>query len=76
MESVESRCLLKDHTFELKEMLQICIVAEEATLRVIKAKTIRSNANDLIIAGWNFDVCATDSMVGMLQKHATEKVTI
>jgi hypothetical protein len=50
MEYVESDCLLKNHTFQLKETLQICI-AEEANLRVIKVKTIRSNSNNLIITG-------------------------
>ncbi len=77
MEYVESHSLLKGHTFQLKKKLQICI-AEEANLRLIKAKTIRSNSNNRIIAGRNFYVCANIlfSMVGKLQKHAAEKVTI
>jgi hypothetical protein len=61
MAYMESHCLYKDYTFQLKERLQICI-AEEATLRVLKVKTIRSNLNNLIIAGWNFYVCATHSV--------------
>ncbi len=61
MEYVESHCLLKGHTFQLKEMLQIHI-AEEANLRLIKAKTIRSNSNNLIVAGRNFYLCATYSV--------------
>jgi hypothetical protein len=61
MAYVESDRLSKDHTFQLKGMLQICI-AEEANLRVIKVKTIRSNSNNLIIAGWSFYVCATYSV--------------
>jgi hypothetical protein len=61
MEYMESHCLLKDHTFQLKETLQICIV-EEANLRLIKVKTIRSNSNNLIIAGRNFYVCAKYSV--------------
>ncbi len=61
MEYVESHHLLKDHTFQLKETLQTCI-AEEANLRLIKVKTIRSNSNNLIVAGWNFYVCATYSV--------------
>jgi hypothetical protein len=61
MEYVESHCLFKGHTFQLKETLQIRI-AEEANLRLIKVKTIRSNSNNLIIAGRNFYVCATYSV--------------
>jgi hypothetical protein len=34
----------------LREMLQICI-AEEANLCVLKVKTIRSDSDNLIIAG-------------------------
>ncbi len=45
----------------MKETLQICI-AEEANLHVIKVKTIRSNSNNLILAGWNFYVCAAYSV--------------
>ncbi len=37
-------------------------IAEEANLHVIKVKTIRSNSNNLIIAGWNFYMCATYSV--------------
>jgi hypothetical protein len=63
IEYVESHSLLKDHTFhlKLKKMLQICI-AEEVNLHVIKVKTIRSNSNNVIIARWNFYVCATYSV--------------
>ncbi len=61
MEYVESYCLLKGHTFQLRETLQICI-AEEANLRLIKVKTIRSNSNNLIVAGRNFYVCTTYSV--------------
>jgi hypothetical protein len=61
MEYLESHCLLKGHTFQLKEMLQICI-AEEVNLRLIKVKTIRGDSNNLIIAGGNFYVCATYSV--------------
>ncbi len=61
MEYMESHRLLKDHTFPLKEMLQIRI-SVEANLRVIKVKTIRSDSNNLIIAGWNFYVYATYSV--------------
>jgi hypothetical protein len=42
-------------------MLQIRI-AEEANLRMIKVKTIRSNSNNLIVAGRNFYVYATYSV--------------
>jgi hypothetical protein len=58
MEYVESFCLLKGHSFQLKETLQIRI-AEEANLCLIKVKTIRSNFNNLIVAGRNFYMCAT-----------------
>jgi hypothetical protein len=61
MEYMESHCLLTGHTFQLKETLQIRI-AEEANLRLIKVKTIRSNFNNLIISGTNFYVCATYSV--------------
>ena len=61
MEYVESNRLLKGHTFQLKKMLQIRI-AEEANLRLIKVKTIRSDSNNLIVAGRNFYVCATYSV--------------
>jgi hypothetical protein len=61
MEYVESHRLSKDHTFQLKEML--CInIAEEANLHVLKVKPIRSNSNNLIVARWNFYVCATYSV--------------
>jgi hypothetical protein len=77
MEYVESHCLVKGHTFQLKEMLQICI-AEEANLHLIKVKTIKSNEYNLIVAGRNFYVCATYSVQygWQVQKHAAEEVTI
>ena len=56
----------------MKETLQIH-VAEEENLRLIKVKKIRSDSNNLIVAGRNFYVSATYSvqyMVGKLQKHA------
>jgi hypothetical protein len=61
MEYLESHCLEKGHTFQLKEMLQMCI-AEEANLCLIKVKTIRSNSMNLIVAGRNFYVSATYSV--------------
>jgi hypothetical protein len=61
MEHMESHRLLKGHTFQLKETLQIHI-AEEANLRLIKVKTIRSDSNNLFAAGRNFYVCATYSV--------------
>jgi hypothetical protein len=61
IEYIESHHLLKGHTFQLKEMLQICI-AEEAYLCLIKVKTIRSYSNNLIVTGRNFDMCATYSV--------------
>jgi hypothetical protein len=61
MEYVESHCLFKGHTFQLKETLQIRI-AEEANLNLINVKTIRSNSNNLIVAGRNFYVCVTYSV--------------
>jgi hypothetical protein len=53
-------------------------IAEEANLRVLKVKTIRSNSNNLIIAGLNFYVCATYSVQygWHVRMHAAEKVTI
>jgi hypothetical protein len=61
MKYVESHHLLKGHTFQLKEMLQIHI-AEEANLHLIKVKTIRSDSNNLTVVGRNFYVCATYSV--------------
>jgi hypothetical protein len=61
MEYVESHHLLKGHTFQLKEMLQVC-KAEEANLRLIKVKTIRSDSNNLVVAVRSFYVCATFSV--------------
>jgi hypothetical protein len=61
MEYVESHCLLKGHTFQLKETLQIHI-AGEANLRLIKVKTIRRDSNNLIVDGRNFYICATYSV--------------
>jgi hypothetical protein len=61
MEYVESHCLEKGHTFQLKNMLQIRI-AEEANLHLIKVKTIRSDSMNLIVAGRNFYVSATYSV--------------
>ena len=61
MKYVESHRLENGHTFQLKDTLQIRI-AEEANLRLIKVKTIRSDSNNIIIAGLNFYVCATYSV--------------
>jgi hypothetical protein len=61
MEYVESHRLEKGHTFQLKDMLQIRI-AEEANLRLIKVKTIRSDSTNLIVAGRNFYLSATYSV--------------
>jgi hypothetical protein len=61
MEYMESHCLEKGHTFQLKETLQICI-AEEVNLCLIKMKTIRSNSMNLIVAGRNFYVSPTYSV--------------
>ncbi len=61
MEYVESHCLEKGHTFQLKETLQIRI-AEEANLHLIKVKTIRSDSMNLIVAGRNFYMSATYSV--------------
>jgi hypothetical protein len=61
MEYMESHCLEKGHTFQLKDMLQICI-AEEANLCFIKVKTIRSDSTNLIVAGRNFYMLATYSV--------------
>jgi hypothetical protein len=61
VEYVESHHLFKGHSFQLKETLQICI-AEEANLCLIKVKTIRSDSNNLIVAGRNFYLCATYSV--------------
>ncbi len=61
MEYVESNCLEKGHTFQLKETLQIRI-AEEANLHLIKVKTIRSDSMNLIVAGRNFYMSATYSV--------------
>ncbi len=61
MEYVESHRLLKGHTFQLKETLQIRI-AEEANLRLFKVQTIRSDSNNLIVAGRNFYMGATYSV--------------
>jgi hypothetical protein len=58
---VDSHSLSKNHTFLLKETLQLCI-AEEANLRLLNVKTIWSNQNNLIVAGSNFYVCATYSV--------------
>jgi hypothetical protein len=61
MADVESHCLSQDHTFQLKETHQLCI-AEEANLHQLKVKTIRSNHNNIIVAGSNFYVYATYSV--------------
>ncbi len=47
--------------FYLKEMLQLCI-AEEVNLHQIKLKTIRSNQNNIIVAGSKFFFYATYSV--------------
>jgi hypothetical protein len=60
MVEVQSCCLLQNHPFQLKEMLQLWI-AEEANLRQIKVKTIRSDHNNLIITGSNFYLHTTHS---------------
>ncbi len=62
MEYMESHCLFKGQTFQLKERLQICI-AEQANLRFIKVKIIRSDSNNLIVTGRNFYVCTTYSVL-------------
>jgi hypothetical protein len=61
IEYVESHCLEKGHTFQLKETLQIHI-PEEVNLRLIKVKTIRSNSMNLIVAGRIFYMSATYSV--------------
>jgi hypothetical protein len=61
MADVESHRLSKDHTFLLKETLQLCI-AEEANLCLLKVKTIMRNQNNLIVAGLNSYVYATYSV--------------
>jgi hypothetical protein len=61
IEYMESHCLFKGDTFQLKEALQICI-AEEANLHLIKVKAIRSDSNNHIVAGRNFYMCATYSV--------------
>jgi hypothetical protein len=66
MEYMESHCLEKGHTFQLKETVQICI-AEEANLHLIKVKTIRSNSMNLIVAGRNFYVSTKYSVQYGLQ---------
>jgi hypothetical protein len=53
MADVESCCLLQNHLFQLKETLQLHI-AEEANLGQIKVKIIRSDHDNLIVAGSNF----------------------
>jgi hypothetical protein len=58
---VESHRLLQDHTFQYKETLQLCI-AEEANLHQLKVKMIRSDHNNIIVAGSNFYVYATYSV--------------
>jgi hypothetical protein len=58
MADVESHCLLQEHMFQLKETLQLWI-AEEANLHQIKVNTIRSDHNNIIVAGSNFFVYAT-----------------
>jgi hypothetical protein len=70
MAYMKSHPLSKDHTFQLKETLQICI-AEEVNLCVLKVKTIRSDSNNLIITGLNFYMCATYSVqYGWLVRNA------
>ncbi len=61
MVDVESHCLSQDHTFQLKEMLQLCI-AKEANLCQLKVKMIRGNHNNIVVAGSNFYVYATYSV--------------
>ncbi len=77
MEYVESHHLLKGHTFQLKEMLQIR-KAEEANLHLTKVKTIRSDSNNLIVARRNFYVCTTNSVQcgWQVPKVCAEKVTV
>jgi hypothetical protein len=58
MEDVKFCHLLQNHLFQLKEKLQLCI-AEEANLHHIKVKIIRSDHDNLIVAGSNFYVYAT-----------------
>jgi hypothetical protein len=61
MEYVERHHLEKGHTFQLKELLQIRI-AEEANLRLIKVKTIRSDSMNLIVAGRDIYMSTTYSV--------------
>jgi hypothetical protein len=70
MMDVESHRLLQEHTFQLKEMLKLCI-AEEVNLHQIKVKTIRSNHNNIIVDGSNFYVYATYSVqLGWMVRNA------
>ena len=54
---VEAHPLVAGQTFQHKETLQICI-AEEANLRNIKVKIVRSSHVTYIVGGYNFYVAA------------------
>jgi hypothetical protein len=61
--------LSQNHTFQLKETLQLYI-AEEVTLRQLKVKTIRSNHDNIIVAGSNFYVYVTNFVQsGWMVRH-------
>jgi hypothetical protein len=74
---VEYHRLLQDHTFQLKETLQLCI-AEEVNLRQLKVKTIRSDHNNIIVAGSIFYIYGTYSVHSgwMVRNACSEKVTM
>jgi hypothetical protein len=74
MVAVKSSCLAIYHSFQLKEIHQICI-GKEGNLWQIKHKTIRSDQVNLIFAGFNFYVYTTYSLQSgwKIKAHATEK---
>jgi hypothetical protein len=53
MVAVKSSCLAIYHSFQLKEIHQICI-SKKGNLWQIKHKTIRSDQVNLVFAGFNF----------------------
>ena len=78
MSVVNGSRLSAGHVFQLKDTLRLRIV-EEANLRRAKIKVMRSDIENLIVAGFHFYVCAVSRrrLVGMLYKRvAVREMTL
>jgi len=81
MSVVNASRLSAGHVFQLKGTLRLRIV-EEANLRKVKIKVMRSDIENLIVAGFHFYVCArleypvTSTMIWALKLVKNRRSTL